>query len=157
MTAQAGYFPNRFYVSQDGDAHMNGANLWDVAELALAQKVTFSIAAGSANVCLVTLRIQDGAGNNLTRSFEAMCYLSDDATANGLTGTSASGAVAAGAAGTDLSVKQVKKATDILTDNTGTYILSITDTAKTGFFVAVINPGTGNVQVSRQLVAGDYG
>jgi hypothetical protein len=157
MATETGHHPNRFYADQAGDLHLNGANLWDQAEKALAQRVTFSPAAGSTNVCLVTIQVKDGAGNNLARPFELLVYLSDDSGGNGLTATTASGAVAAGASGTDLQAKVSKKALDVLTDNTGKYILSITDTSKTGFYVAATTPGTGNVQVSSQLQSANYG
>lgn len=157
MAAEAGHAASRAYHDQSGNLHLNGANLADVAENAVAQKIAFAIAkGGSANICLVTINVQDGRGTNLAVPFELLVYLSDDSGGNGLTATSASGAVAAGASGTDLSVKQAKKATDVLTDNTGTYILSITDTAKTGFYIAVTCPGTGVVWVSRQLTSADY-
>lgn len=157
MAAETGHAPNRAYIDQAGDLHLNGANAWDKTEKALAQQVTFTPAAGGANVCLVTIQVKDGAGNNLARNFELLVYLSDDSGGNGLTGTTASGNVQAGANGTDLSAKVSKKALDVLTDNTGKYILSITDNAKTGFFVCAMAPGTGNVQASAQLVTGNYG
>mgnify|MGYP000092975936 CR=1 FL=1 len=157
MAAEIGHHANRWYADQAGDVHLNGGNLWDRAEVAFAQRVTFSPAAGSSNVCLVTIQVQDGQGNNLPGPFEMCVYLSDAATGNGLTATTASGAVAAGASGTDLSAKVSKKALDVLTDNTGKYILSITDTGKTGFYPCAICPGTGNVQIGTQLVTGNYG
>jgi hypothetical protein len=157
MAAEAGHFPSRIYIDLNGDEHLNGANLFDINEKAVAQKITFSPATGSSNVCLVTVQVQDGRGANIASNFELLVYLSDDPGGNGLTATSASGAVGAGTAGTDLSAKVAKKATDVLTDNTGKYILSITDSAKTGFYIAAIVPGTGNVQVSSQLVSANYG
>jgi hypothetical protein len=99
----------------------------------------------------------DGAGVAIARNFEMLVYLSDSAAGDGLTGTTASGAVGAGASGTDLSAKVSKKAIDVLTDATGKYILSITDTGKTLFVPCAICPGTGNVQVGAALTAGNYG
>lgn len=157
MAAETGHAPNRAYHDQAGDVHLGGANLWDAGEKAVAQKVTISPAPGSANVCLVTVQVTDGAGVALARNFELLVYLSDSAVGDGLTATTASGAVAAGASGTDLQAKVSKKAIDALTDATGKYVLSITDSGKTGFYVCAICPGTGNVQVSSQLVAGNYG
>jgi hypothetical protein len=144
-------------MGQDGDLHLNGANMWDQAEKAFAQKVTFSPATGSTNQTLVTVQVKDAAGNNLAGPFELLIYLSDSAAGSGLTATTASGAVAAGASGTDLQTKVTKKALDVLTDATGKYVLAITDSAKTGFYLVTMCPGTGAVQVSAQLVAGNYG
>lgn len=157
MASETGHAASRAYLDQSGDLHLNGANAWDPAEKALAQKVTFTPAAGGANVCNVTIQVQDGRGNNLARNFELLVYLSDDSGGNGLTASTASGTVGAGSAGTDLSAKVAKKALDVLTDNTGKYVLSITDTVKTLFYICASTPGTGNVQVSAQLVTGNYG
>jgi hypothetical protein len=157
MAAEFGHHPSRVYIDQTGNLHLNGGNLWDPAEKAVAQSVTFTPAAGAANVTLVTIQVKDGAGNNLARPFEMLVYLTDASDGNGLTAVTASGAVAAGASGTDLQAKVSKKALDVLTDNTGKYVLSITDTAKTGFFIAATCPGTGTVQVSSQLVTANYG
>src|SRR5690349_4036023 len=117
--------PNRMALTQDGAFQDGAFNK-------LAGKVTFSPAAGSANVSLITLQVCDPADNSLAQNFEMLVYLSDDPAGNGLTATTASGAVGAGASGTDLQVKVSKKALDVLTDNTGKYILTITDTGKTG-------------------------
>jgi hypothetical protein len=157
MATEAGHVPSIVYHGQNGDLHLGGANAFDKGELAFAQQVTFAAAAGSANVCNVTIQVNDGRGAAIARPFELMVYLSDSSTGNGLTATTASGTVGAGSAGTDLQAKVAKKATDVLTDNTGKYVLSITDTVKTGFFVCAFAPGTGNLQVSAQLVTGNYG
>lgn len=157
MAAETGHAASRVYSDQNGELHLNGANAYDVAEKALAQQVTFAPAASTSNICLVTIQVKDAKGVAIARNFELMVYLSDDSGGNGLTATTASGAVGAGSAGTDLSAKVSKKAIDVLTDNTGKYVLSITDTGKTGFYVCSMAPGTGNVQVSAQLVAANYG
>src|SRR5690349_2854728 len=143
MAAESGHFPNRFYLAQDGSAHLNGANLYDGAEDLYPQSASISAAPGSANVSLVTFQLKDGAGNNLANVTEMDVWLSDAATGIGLTATTASGAVAAGASGADLGDLTVKKAKRVATDATGKYILSITDTGKTGFYPACSIPGTG--------------
>jgi hypothetical protein len=117
---------------------------------------TFSPAAGSANVCLVTVQLKDGLGNNCTGPYVLDVWLSDASTGIGLTATTASGAVAAGASGTDLGVLTTKKANRVLTDAAGKYILSITDTSKTGFYVAA-STALNMVGVSSQLVTANYG
>lgn len=157
MATETGHHASRWYADLNGDVHLNGANLWDKQEAVVAQKVTFAPAAGSANVSLVTIQVTDAAGAAIARNFEMLVYLSDSAAGDGLTTTTASGAVAAGASGTDLSAKVSKKALDVLTDATGKYILSITDSGKTLFVVCAVCPGTGNLQVSAPLTAGNYG
>jgi hypothetical protein len=120
--------------------------------------LAFSIAAGSANVSEVTITVKDGAGATVAAVYNLDVWLSDAATGAGLTGTTASGAVAAKAAsGIDLVAYTAKKAIRVQTLATGVYILSITDTAKTGFYVCGQAPGTGKAVVSTQLVTGSYG
>ncbi len=157
MAAESGHFPNRFYLAQDGSAHLNGANLYDGAEVPYPQSASISAAPGVANVSLVTFQLKDGAGNNLANVTEMDVWLSDAATGIGLTATTASGAVAAGASGTDLGDLTVKKAKLVATDATGKYILSITDTGKTGFYPCCTVPGTDKATVGAQLVTGNYG
>lgn len=125
--------------------------------LGIPANVTITPAAGGANVSLVTFQAKDAAGNNLAYPTPLTVYLSDAATGAGLTATTASGAVAAGASGTDLAALVAKKALSVQTDATGKYILSITDTGKTGFYPACYIPGRGAPVVGGQLVAGNYG
>jgi hypothetical protein len=123
----------------------------------LASVIGFSIAqGGSSNITLVSIQMEDKNGNPVPGVQCIDIWLSDAATGIGITGTTASGAVAAGASGTDLGVLTTKKVTRVLTDANGKYILSITDTAKTLFYVAASLPANGSVYVSRQLVVGDY-
>ena len=118
---------------------------------------TLTPAAGASNVCEVTIQVRNGAGVAVAYPVVLDVLLSDAATGTGLTATTASGAVAAKASsGTDLAVLVAKKATKVQTKADGTYILSITDTAKTGFYVVANIPGVAP-SVSAQLVAGNYG
>lgn len=149
------------YVQSQGpgkalEQYASGART-EINGVPVALACTFTPAAGSANVCNVTIQFQDLQGNNLAQVFEFSWFLSDSSVGNGLTATTASGTVGAGSKGTDVYGKVSKKAGDALTDNTGAYVLSITDTAKTGFYVCVCNPGTGLTVVSAQLVTGNYG
>ena len=158
MATEAGHHPNRVYMGQDGDLHLNGANLWDAAELALPQTVSMAAAAGGSNVTEVTMTVKDGAGNALARVFNLDVWLSDATTGEGLTATTASGAVAAkSASGTDLATLVSKKALRVQTLATGIYVLSITDTAKTAFKVCAQVPGLGKTVVGVTLAAGNYG
>lgn len=119
--------------------------------------IAFSAAAGSANVCLVTCQIIDNEGFSVASAEEMEIWLSDAATGLGITATTASGAVAAGASGTDLAVLVTKKMIRAQFDATGKYILSITDSAKTLFVVAVKLAKHAKARVSAALVAGNYG
>lgn len=117
---------------------------------------TISPAAGTSNVSLVTITVKDGQGNAIAGPATMDVTLSDAATGAGLTATDASGAVAAGASGVDLATLVAKKALRVQTTAAGVYILSITDTAKTGFYVAVFLGGRLAV-VSSQLQTAHYG
>jgi hypothetical protein len=135
---------------ESDDLQLNGQ------EIAVA--ASFSIAAGGANVSEVTVQMQDSEGNDVSGVHHLDVWLSDAATGVGLTATSASGTVQAkSASGADIGTLTAKKALRIQTLADGSYILEITDTAKTGFYVATQVPGTGKADVSRQLVTGDYG
>ncbi|SRR5579885_2050282 len=151
-TAEKGHHPNRWFLGQDG-------NLYDSLGNIIPGRVTFTITGGGGGatpIALVTAQVVDANGLAIAQVFELSLWLSDAATGAGLTATAASGAVAAGTPGTVIASKVSKKALDVLTDATGAFQLSITDTGTTGFFVAVETPGTGVVAVSRQLAAGDY-
>lgn len=117
---------------------------------------TIAPAAGSANVSLVTITVKDGSGTAMARATPITVWLSDASTGLGVTATTASGAVAAGASGTDIVDLTAKKVKKVVTSATGVYILSITDTSKTGFYVVVDIPDC-SLQVSAQLVTGNYG
>jgi hypothetical protein len=164
---ESGHQPNRIYIDQAGNLHINGSVLFadelgtQITGTAIAvltgrpASVTITPAAGGANVSLVTIQVKDSDGNNITSAVVLEVWLSDAATGAGETGTTASGAVAAGASGTDLLTITSKKRLRVLTSATGAYILSITDTGKTGFYVAVQRGE--KLSVSAQLTAGNYG
>jgi uncharacterized membrane protein (Fun14 family) len=118
----------------------------------------FEISDGAANVCEVAITVKDGKGNTIAKPVSLDVFLSDAATGAGLTATTASGTVTAKtASGAVIGTYAAKKALRVQTLATGVFTLEITDTAKTGFYVAVNNPFTGLAEVSRQLVTADYG
>lgn len=118
--------------------------------------VTFSPAAGSSNVCEITIKVTDYGGTTVADVHNLDIWLSDAATGAGLTATSASGTVAAKAAsGVDFQIYSAKKAFRVQTLATGVYILSITDTAKTAFYPCASI--AGKTVVGTQLVTGNYG
>lgn len=120
--------------------------------------ITFAAAAGGANVCEVTCTVKDAAGATIAGVFNFDIWLSDVSSGAGLTGTTASGTVTAKAAsGAVIGTYTAKKALRVQTLATGIFILEITDTAKTGFYVAAQVPSTGATVVSAQLTSGNYG
>ena len=136
------------------------ANLLDAAPAT----VTFDISASAnANVCRVTINVQDAAGANLTGSdYVLEIWLSDSQYGVGITGTSASGTVTCADhpsnGGEVLTALTAKKHMIAVTEHgTGYVVIEITDTSKTTFYVCVKNPLTGAVTVSPQLEASDYG
>lgn len=120
--------------------------------------ITFTPVAGAAasNICNVTLQVVDSNGNAVAGVFDLDVILSDAATGAGLTATTASGTVV-GTTGADLVDMVAKKAKRVQTSAAGTYVLQITDTGKTHFFVAAVVPGRGNTAVSAQLTTANYG
>jgi predicted RecA/RadA family phage recombinase len=119
---------------------------------------TFAAAAGASNVAEVTITPRDAIGAALAGVRTLELWLSDDAAGAGLTSTTASGTVVAKSGeGTVLTAFTAKKHLSVQTKAAGTFVLQITDTAKTGFYVCVRNPSTGLVSVSAQLTAGSYG
>lgn len=122
----------------------------------IATTATIVAVASTANVSLVTFTLKDFEGNTVAEVRMLDIWLSDAATGAGLTATTASGAVAAAAAsGADIGTLTTKKALRVQTLATGLYTLSITDTAKTGFFpCAQLASGT---VVGAQMVTASYG
>ena len=75
-----------------------------------------------------------------------------------MTGTTASGEVTAKtASGVDMGALTAKKVLLAQTKADGTFILSITDTAKTGFYVCAVPLRGGAPSVSAQLITANYG
>lgn len=116
---------------------------------------TLTPAAGASNITNVTIQLKDGSGTALTNAAIVDVWLSDAATGLGITGTAASGTPAP-TTGTILGILTAKKAWRVVSNASGVIVLEITDTAKTGFYVAV---GANNtvIAISSQLVAGNYG
>lgn len=126
-------------------------------ELTPIASITATAAASTANVCLVTIQCKDAKGVALTSKRKLEIWLSDDSGGMGVTGTTASGnVVASGTDGAVITALTAKKHLSVVTDATGEFILSITDTAKTAFNVCVANPYTGEITVET-LATADYG
>ena len=123
-----------------------------------ASAFTFAAAAGGANVCEVTITLKDADGTTVADSRPILIWLSDDSDGVGLTSTSASGTVTAkSASGEVFGALTAKKAIIAQPLATGIFILEITDTSKTTFYVCASNlDGTG-ASVSDILATADYG
>ncbi len=147
----------RHIIDSGGSREMAAGGVDRLLGVNMPAQVSVTPAAGSSNVSELTFQVKDAAGNAIARVFNLLIWLSDAATGAGLTGTSASGAVQAKAAsGVDLATHSAKKCLLVQTLATGAYTLSITDTAKTGFYPCA-QLGDLPVQVGAQLVAGNYG
>ena len=124
----------------------------------LPKDFTFTPAAGAANVCEVTIQARDAAGVAMTRAVMFLLYLSDASTGVGLTGTAASGAVdVKTSGGANFGAITAKKALIAQTKTDGTFILSITDTSKTLYYVCAVPFRGGAPSVSARLITGNYG
>lgn len=129
---------------------------WPLAVAGLPASAAFAVAAGGSNVSEVTVTVKDAAGNTLAGVHHFDLWLSDAATGLGLTGTSASGTVQAkSGGGTVLAALTAKKALRVQSKADGTFVLEITDTAKTGFYPAASIGG--KTVVGAQLVTANYG
>lgn len=144
-------------VGSGGQLDITGTG--EFRRVGLPFNVTFSPAAGGSNVCEVTCTVVDAFGETALYVHHLDVYLSDDALGEGLTATTASGTVTAKtASGTVLSTLVSKKALRVQTTSAGVFVLEITDSAKTGFYVcANLGPMLGGSVVSSQLVTGNYG
>lgn len=146
----------KLVVDSGGIVNFASGAVSQVGGSASPASITFSAAASTSNVSLVTVTVVDGSGATLAGVWNFDLWLSDASTGAGLTATTASGAVAA-SSGTDIGVLTSKKALRVQTATTGIYVLSITDTAKTLFYVAATIPGSGRPVVSSRLATGSYG
>jgi hypothetical protein len=115
---------------------------------------TATVAPGGSTVSLVSIALKNVNGAATGQSaFDV--FLSDSAVGAGLTATTASGAVAAGASGVDLGDLTSKKYKRVQTSTAGLYILSITDSAKTAFKVCAVIDGITSVLAT--LSTASYG
>lgn len=127
-----------------------------VLDRAVPAKVTFAIAPGSANITVVTMVVVDGGGQPITDGPVNFDFLiSDSSLGFGETSITTSGTVVV-STGTLISTYTAKKALYVQTDATGTVVITITDTAKSTFYMV----GMGafpSAWVSRITATGDYG
>lgn len=123
----------------------------------LPVEARLSAAAGSTNICNVTITWHDVDGNQVAPAWLYNVWLSDATSGFGLTATTASGTVQAKSGeGTVVGTLTTKKALVVQCKSAGSFVLEITDSAKTAFKVCVQNPVTGKVY-SLTLSSAKYG
>jgi hypothetical protein len=115
---------------------------------------TFTIAAGAANVCGLTITLKDADGVALDNAAVVDVWLS--AANTGLTAGTAPSTGFAATTGQVLLATASKLAIRALSNASGSIVLTLTDTGKTAQYVAVGMNGV-NISVSRVLASGDYG
>ncbi len=125
---------------------------------ALIADFTFAAASAGANVAEVTITAKQADGTTTVASpVVFMLWLSDAATGAGLTGTGASGTVTVkSASGAVFGTLTAKKSLVVQALATGVFILEITDSGKTAFYVCAQTPH-GETKIATVLATGDYG
>jgi len=122
-----------------------GANAPDTVE--------FTVTPGAAGVTSIAMNLKHGT-LPVSGTYPVSVHLSDSPDGEGVTATTASGAVTT-SVGAVAATPEAKKALLCAPTATGNLTLSITDTAKTAFFVVVTLPG--GLQEIKQLSTEDYG
>ena len=125
--------------------------------IGIPYNLAISAAAGTTNVSNVTFQVQDVFGNAISGVFMFDVTLSDAATGAGLTATTASGGVAAGASGAIIGTYTASKAIKAQTNASGRFILAITDSSKTTFYPCAQLSHAQKIQVGTRLTAANYG
>lgn len=116
---------------------------------------TASVAASTTNIALVTITARNEIGRAVPYAVFDV-FLSDSAAGADVTATTASGAVTAGTSGgAVLGILTTKKVIRVQANASGVFILSITDSAKTAFKVAVVLDGLTTVVAT--LATASYG
>jgi hypothetical protein len=123
----------------------------------LGTVISFAPGVGGSNTCIYTIQVVDAQGNNVAAVFNLAAYFSSSAVGANLTAAAFSGDLVAGASGAILTEFVAKKYFDLITDATGKFIGTLTDTAKTqGQYLVVPRP-RGDMQVSGPTVTASYG
>lgn len=124
----------------------------------IAVDYTVAIAAGAANVCTITVTAKNAAGETVLGLHEFMLTTSSAATGAGISTVAYSGTIAA-VTGTIINTLIAKHQFICQTDpTTGTWVGSLTDTAKTeGETFVVKKPITSLCTVSAATATASYG
>jgi hypothetical protein len=113
-----------------------------------AAAATFSIGAEANDIRVVSVQLKDGAGVDLAARGAVQAYLSNDANGDAIASATPSGAVAAGTDGLLLpSGGDSKKIFGLVSEADGDIDVSITDTAGSTYYLALILPN-GKLAVS---------
>lgn len=123
-----------------------------------AVNYTVAIAAGAANVCTITVTAKDAANVTVLGLHEFILTTSSAATGAGISTVAYSGTIAA-TTGTIINTLIAKHQFICQTDpTTGTWVGSLTDTAKTAGETIVVKKPVGSLcTVSAATVTGSYG
>lgn len=113
--------------------------------------VTVTAVAGASNVSTITVTVKDAAGATVAAVHHLRLYFSASAVGANVTSTSYSGTLVAGT-GALIATHTAAKVFDIATAATGIFVGSLTDTAKTADYVAVVPP-LGAVPVVSDAIA----
>lgn len=124
----------------------------------IASNYTVTIAAGASNVCTITVTAKDAANATVLGLHEFILTTSSAASGAGISTVAYSGTIAA-VTGTIINTLIAKHQFICQTDpTTGTWVGSLTDTAKTaGETFVVKKPIGGLCTVSAATVTGSYG
>lgn len=123
---------------------------------AAQETVTVAIAAGAANVCTISIQVVDGFGTAKAGVKQLRLYMTSSATGLTVSAVAYSGSIVA-TTGAILATITAKFVFDIITNASGVWVGSLTDTAKTaGEKVAVVRPD-GEIKLSAATVTGSYG
>lgn len=125
----------------------------------LRMNYSFVITAGITNNCMVEVTALNGFNVATADATMFQIWLSDSSSGYNLSATSPSSPLAV-SPGSGFIISEIDtgdRALNVQTNSSGVFTLSITDTAKTAFYIAVQNVYTGQVIVSRQLTTADYG
>tara|TARA_Y100000310_G_scaffold55920_1_gene51265 strand:- start:13603 stop:14313 length:711 start_codon:yes stop_codon:yes gene_type:complete len=121
----------------------------------IATAVPVLTAGGATDEMDITITVADAAGATIADSHHLEVWITDDADALTLTGTSASGALTAVDGGI-LSVLTAKKHITCVTPATGIINLSLVDSANTAGEYVVVKLPSGLFSISAASVAGSY-
>ncbi len=118
---------------------------------------TIAFAAGAANVCTVTITWKDRAGNTVKGVRQFDVFLSDSSAGAGLAATGASAELVA-TTGSSIATVTSHKRWTVQSASTGIFVGSLTDTVKSPYYIAVIDPQAGLPVVSASAtVTGSFG
>jgi len=107
---------------------------------------TLTAAAGTTNVGTVTIQATNTNGEALSIPRKLQVWISDDADGQTIAAVAGTGTV--GVSGTDgyvLKEVTAKLFWEVMTDDTGEIIITLTDTNERAVYVNVANPWTGEV------------